>query len=78
MHGEWDVPIPLPVLPDPGHRRKLREAFGVPIVRAASDLGVSRETYRQWEKGTQMPNPGNLRKYAAQLAAWQDALDNVR
>lgn len=76
--AQWDGPVPLPVLPDPDQRRKLRLAFGISIVKAASDVGVSRETYRQWEKGTQTPNPDNLRRYAAQLATWQDRLDHVR
>lgn len=69
---------PLPALPDPGVRVKLREAMGVTIIDAAAELEVSRNTYRLWELGRRIPRPERLRAYYAQLYRWQEAVDGVR
>lgn len=62
--------IPLPPLPVPYDRKRLRVAMGITLERAAHDVGVSTRTYIRWEKGA-TPTPANHRYYAAQLETWK-------
>jgi transcriptional regulator with XRE-family HTH domain len=69
---------PLPLLPPPEIRKKLRTAMGVTIRAASAELGVSNVSYTFWERGTRTPNPEHLRAYHAQLSRWQEAvIDSV-
>jgi DNA-binding transcriptional regulator YiaG len=65
---------PVPELPEPGERIRLRQAFGVSQARLANALKVSRATVIAWEKGTQNPEGANREAYAATLSAWQETL----
>ncbi len=60
---------PLPSLPIPHDRRYYRLAMGLTLQQAASEIGVSARQYHRWEQGA-TPNPGNHRKYSAQLKGW--------
>lgn len=67
-------PAPLPELPPPQERKALRKAVGWTITDAASDLKVSRVTFRKWERGESKPHPDNHRRYAALLRLFRYAL----
>jgi transcriptional regulator with XRE-family HTH domain len=59
---------PLPSLPV--DRRSHRLKMGLTLKQAAAEIGVSARTYLRWEQGA-TPNPGNLRRYSAQLQEWE-------
>ena len=67
--------IPLLPLPSTDIRRSLRDAMGLTLKEAASEVGVSARTYLRWEWGDVNPSPGNHRKYQQQLQTWQDAVE---
>lgn len=71
----WADPRPLPLLPPPEVRRKLREAVGVTIRDASQEIGVSNVSYAYWERGSRTPKPDHLRAYHAQLSRWQEAVE---
>lgn len=67
---------PVPELPEPGERKRLRELFGVSQGEIAAYLGVSRQTIIRYEKeeskGGSAPK-GDIRiKYAQLLKTWQE------
>lgn len=66
---------PLPPLPEPEVRRKLRDAMGITLKEAAAEIRVSPRSYLRWEWGDAQPVPRNHRRYAAQLESWQHAID---
>jgi transcriptional regulator with XRE-family HTH domain len=72
-----EPPVPLPALPSPARRRKLRLAVGLTIIQAAAEMGVDRNTFSRWERGLVTIRPEDHHKYAAQLAGWQHAVDAV-
>jgi transcriptional regulator with XRE-family HTH domain len=52
----------------------MREACGWTITAAAAQLGVSRGTYRTWERGHATPTPDHQRAYADLLDTFAWAL----
>jgi transcriptional regulator with XRE-family HTH domain len=72
----WGEETPLPVLPDPDVRKKLRTSMGVTIRAAAAELGVSTTSYSFWESDERTPKPEHLRAYHAQLSRWLEAVEN--
>lgn len=66
--------VPLLPLPPTDTRRMLRDAMGLTLKDAASEVGVSARTYLRWEWGDVNPSPRNHRKYQSQLQTWQDAI----
>jgi DNA-binding XRE family transcriptional regulator len=64
---------PIPDLPPPIRRKRLREHFGVTQDEIAAEIGVTTRTIRRWESDS---NPtGQVRiAYAAILKTWQDKL----
>ena len=67
--------IPLLPLPATDTRRSLRDAMGLTLKEAASEVGVSARTYLRWEWGDTNPSPKNHRRYQQQLQQWQDAVE---
>lgn len=68
---------PLPVLPDPDRREALRKQMGLTIEQAGRKCGVSRLTFRHWEKGNWDPRPSHHRQYAALLETWAKAISTL-
>lgn len=63
---------PVPGLPEPGERVRLRKAFGISGAQLARSIGVSRQTLHAWERGDKEPTGDNREAYAAILSAWAD------
>jgi DNA-binding XRE family transcriptional regulator len=63
---------PVPPLPPPRERARLRRVFGVTQQKLADAIGVSRKTVNEWERGTTEPSGSNRTEYAAVLAAWKE------
>lgn len=61
---------PMPILPEPAERKRLREAFGITQVKLGASMGVDRKTIARWETGTSEPTGENREQYAAILTAW--------
>jgi DNA-binding XRE family transcriptional regulator len=76
---EWEdyITSPLPPLPDPERREQLRKQMGVTIEQAARKCGVTRLTYRQWEKGIWKPSIPHHRDYARLLQKWEKAVSSL-
>jgi DNA-binding XRE family transcriptional regulator len=66
---------PIPALPPPPERKRLREAFGVTQTELAGELNVSRQMIVAYERGSE-PTGQTRIKYAAILKSWQDRLKN--
>jgi DNA-binding transcriptional regulator YiaG len=62
---------PVPALPPPDQRAKLRKMFGVTQAQLATALRISRKTVYTWEAGTAEPTGAKRDEYAAILATWQ-------
>lgn len=62
---------PIPSLPEPRERRRLRLAFGITQAKLASVLGVTRQMIIAYEKGASEPAGDKREEYAAILAAWK-------
>jgi DNA-binding XRE family transcriptional regulator len=63
---------PVPDLPEPGERARLRQLFGISQAQLARSIGVSRNTLIAWERGTKNPAGDNREAYAAILSAWAE------
>lgn len=61
---------PIPDLPPPSERVRLRKSRGVTQSELAGYLGVTRQTIVAWEHGTE-PTGTNREKYAGILRAWK-------
>ena len=61
---------PVPELPAPEIRVKLRQAFSVTQAELAVALGVSRQTVNAWERGSKEPSGENRQRYAKLLRTW--------
>lgn len=57
----------LPRLPEPRERRRIRQAAGVSLARAARELGVSTAALYAWETGQYGPRPARIPAYAKLL-----------
>lgn len=66
---------PIPSLPPPRERKRLREAFGVTQSEVARDLHVSRQMIVAYERGSE-PTGDTRIKYAEILSKWQTRLKN--
>ncbi len=66
---------PLPLLPPPEERRRLRDAMGITCAAAAAELEVSPRTLLRWEWGDAEPVPASRRRYGALLEQWRQAVD---
>ena len=69
---------PLPRLPSPVVRIRLREQMGVSQREAAEQTGVSKNSYGMWERGDRDPRPQHARAYYSQLYGWQQAIEGER
>jgi DNA-binding transcriptional regulator YiaG len=63
---------PVPSLPEPGERSRLRKVFGITQNHLARSLGVSRNTVIAWEYGRKEPTGENRENYRAILTAWAE------
>lgn len=54
-------------LPEPAHRRALREKAGLSQAEVAEALGVSRPAVVRWERGERMPRRQHLDAYVELL-----------
>ena len=63
---------PIPELPEPAERVRLRKRFGVTQLILAASLGVSRKTIVRTEKGLTEPTGEFRIEYAAILARWAE------
>lgn len=63
---------PVPGLPEPKERARLRRAFGISQSHLANSIGVSRNTVANWEAGAKEPTGDNREAYAAILTAWAE------
>lgn len=61
-------------LPAPSMARAIRVSAGVTQERLAREVGVTRATVARWEASTRRPKGAHLERYAAVLAALQEAL----
>ncbi|MET9078600.1 helix-turn-helix transcriptional regulator [Streptomyces sp. NPDC004232] len=59
--------VALDPLPDPGERRRLREAAGLSQAQIATALKTRRETVASWEAGQREPRPPQRAAYARLL-----------
>jgi DNA-binding XRE family transcriptional regulator len=72
MAKENGLPMtPVPSLPPPDERAKIRKMYGVTQAQLAAAVRVSRKTIYTWEAGTAEPTGAKRDEYAAILAAWQ-------
>jgi DNA-binding XRE family transcriptional regulator len=62
---------PVPSLPEPAERLRLRELYGVTQTEVAKHIGVTRQAIYNWEHGLYEPTGDNRVKYAGLLATWQ-------
>lgn len=69
---------PIPSLPEPRERMRLRMAFGVTQAQIARELGVTRKSIYRWETGESEPTGTNRIEYARILDAWKRKERNVR
>ncbi|MEV7000197.1 helix-turn-helix domain-containing protein [Streptomyces sp. NPDC093982] len=60
---------PVPPLPPPKERRRLREAASLTQAQVAARVGVSRETVRDWENGRTTPRGRRREAYAHVLVS---------
>jgi DNA-binding XRE family transcriptional regulator len=60
---------PVPYLPEPAERARLRNAFGATQTDVAEYVGVIRRTVYAWEHGAE-PTGEQREKYAELLATW--------
>jgi len=63
---------PVPELPPPNERARLRRKFGITQKHLAESLKISRQTVITWEAGTKEPTGENREAYAAVLNAWKE------
>lgn len=65
---------PIPELPPPAERRRLRRRFGFTQEGLAEMIGISIRTLYRWETGKDVksPNDPHYRDYAVLLAAWKE------
>lgn len=61
---------PIPRLPEPAERIRLREAFGITQQTLADAIGISRRSVHAYEHGKSEPTGENRVKYAEILAHW--------
>lgn len=61
---------PVPELPKPRERVRLRKRFGVTQAQLAGALKVTRQTVISWEAGDSEPAGERRQEYAAILSAW--------
>lgn len=67
---------PIPRLPPPAERRRLRKAFGVTQEELAGAIGVSRQMIVGYEREGGNTPTGNTRvKYAEILETWRARTD---
>ncbi|MEV1066751.1 helix-turn-helix domain-containing protein [Streptomyces sp. NPDC050263] len=66
-------PRPVPPLPSPKERRRLREAASLTQAQVAARVGVARETVRAWESGRTAPRGPEREAYAKLLASLNKA-----
>ncbi|MEU3611050.1 helix-turn-helix domain-containing protein [Streptomyces sp. NPDC006872] len=64
---------PVPPLPSPKERRRLREAASLTQAQVAEQVGVARETVRAWESGRTTPRGPKQEAYAKLLASLNKA-----
>ncbi|MGW1779233.1 helix-turn-helix domain-containing protein [Streptomyces sp. NPDC002143] len=64
---------PVPPLPSPKERRRLREAASLTQAQVAEQVGVARETVRAWESGRTTPHGPKREAYANLLASLNKA-----
>ncbi|MGW2043919.1 helix-turn-helix domain-containing protein [Streptomyces sp. NPDC001858] len=64
---------PVPPLPSPKERRRLREAALLTQAQVAAQVGVARETVRAWESGRTTPRGPQREAYANLLASLNKA-----
>lgn len=65
---------PIPYLPSPEERRRLRMAFGVSQTELAKELGVSKQAVSKYEASTS-PTGETRVKYARILNIWAERLE---
>ncbi len=65
---------PIPDLPPPLKRKRLRERFGITQEEIATEMGVTPRTIRRWETGAS-PVGHKRVKYAEILNSWQVQLN---
>jgi DNA-binding XRE family transcriptional regulator len=63
---------PIPVLPEPRERGRLRRVFGITQAQLGEALGVSRQTIIGYERGVSEPTGKRRADYAAVLTAWAE------
>jgi DNA-binding transcriptional regulator YiaG len=56
-----EVATPLPALPSPDNRLRLRRAAGLSRAGAAVVVGVSEKSITRWEQGKNAPGDGDVR-----------------
>lgn len=72
MRAELMNLTPIPELPEPAERARLRKLFGVTQLFLAETLGVSRKTIVRTERGLTEPTGEFRNEYAAILNAWAE------
>jgi DNA-binding XRE family transcriptional regulator len=61
---------PVPYLPEPAERVRLRRAFNATQDEIAAHVGVIRRTVYAWEHGITEPTGERRTRYAELLATW--------
>lgn len=62
--------MPVPELPEPAERVRLRELFGVSQTTLGAACNVGRKTVYAWEHGISEPTGENRTRYAGILRTW--------
>lgn len=65
-----DKRAPIPSLPEPAERIRLRKLFRTTQREIAAHIGVTRQMVNRWERGHSEPSGENRERYAELLAAW--------
>lgn len=68
--------VPLPALPEPAERARLRALFGVTQAELAAEMQVTRKAVYAWEHGISDPTGERRAKYARLLARWAETERN--
>lgn len=69
---------PIPELPEPAERARLRNLFGVTQSELADEIGVVRQMVNRYETGRSEPVGDNRINYARILNAWAETERHIK
>jgi transcriptional regulator with XRE-family HTH domain len=70
--------LPIPELPNPAERARLRNLFGVTQSELAAEIGVVRQMVNRYESGRSEPVGDNRINYAIILNAWAETERHIK